>query len=324
MLTSPSAGHWWRDPVVLLVSFAGVLVGLISGQQGGRHDIDERVYLSVLEHMQDGDSYYEAAAAAIEEKDGAGPSQVRSLRTPVLATLLALLPDSARRPAAALPGLALCLGAAALAGPDIQARRLASGIAAVWMIVSLPLLYLHHELWGAALLAFAGLQLRRGHDGRAAALCLAATAVRELFGLSLIVGLVLRRLRVPWVLSLVIAAGGGVLHMLWARRVLDPQGYDPPLKAIDSYLAYVSPGAGGGGSQVLGAVLLLLAGAGFWMLRHRPEWRFLVAFAVPSIVATGLSGRVYWSLTWCAITSAAAGVAVSALLRRRVTQAAVP
>ncbi len=303
--------HWLADPVILLLVALGVLLGSYQGESSQEEDIDERLYRSTLVHMQDGDSYYDATAKAVVEKSGVGPSQVRSLRTPVLATLLEPFPPDAWRWLAMVPAVALCLASAALAGPDLLARRTAAGIAALWMVVSLPLLYLHQELWGAALLALGGWQLRTGRDGRAAVLCLLATAVRELFGISLLVGLLLRRDRRPWVAALVAAGLGAALHARWAQDVLDDAGFDPPLRATESYLSYLSPGTGGV-AQALGLALLVAAAVGFWRRRHLDDQRFLVAATAPLVVATALTGRVYWSLTWCAVTSAAGAVTVSA------------
>lgn len=306
--------RWLVDPIVLGLVLTGVLLGSIVGARGDSEDVDERLFRSTLVHMQEGAGFYDAHEQAIIEKSGVGPSQVRSLRTPVLAMVLVWFPDSAWRWLAALPAAALCLAAAALAGPDIIASRIAAGLAALWMVVSLPLLYLHQELWGAPLLAFGALQLRRGHDGPAALLCLLATGIRELFGLSLVVGLLLRRRRGPWAMALAASAAGAALHARWASHVVDPSGYDPPLRALDSYFEYVSPGGAGVAAQVAGVVLLALAGLGFWLRRTEPDQQLLIAVVVPLVVATALSGRSYWALTWCGVTSAAGAVALRRLL----------
>lgn len=311
----PEAARWWLDPIVVLLAVTGVLMGTYLGETGTSQDIDERLFRSTLEHMREGDGYYDAFAQAIIEKSGVGPSQVRSVRTPVVSELLAPLPASTWRWVAVVPAMALCLAAAALAGPHLLDRRVAAGIAALWMVVSLPLLYLHAELWGAALFAFGALQVQRDRDRAAAGLCLAATAVRELFAIGLVVGLVVRRDRRPWALAVVGAVVGAALHARWAQHIVDPDGFDPPLRAVEHYLAYLSPGTSGA-AQVLGAALLLLAGAGGWLLRKRAGVLFLALCAVPMIVATALTGRLYWTLTWCAISSAAGGVAVGALARR--------
>ena len=119
--------HWLADPVILLLVAMGVLLGSYQGETSHEQDIDERLYRSTLVHMQDGDSYYEATAKAVVEKSGVGPSQVRSLRTPVLAPLLEPFPPEPWRWLAMVPAVALCLSAAALAGPDLLARRIAAG-----------------------------------------------------------------------------------------------------------------------------------------------------------------------------------------------------
>lgn len=313
-MTAPEGRRWPIDPIVLVLAVTGVLLGSIIGARGDTTDVDEELFRSTMLHMQDGDGFYEAHEQANIEKDGVGPSQVRSLRTPVVATVLVWFPSSTWRWLATIPALALCVGAAALAGPDLLASRIAAGLAALWMLVSLPLLYLHQELWGAPFLMFGALQVRRGRDGPAAVLCLVATAIREQFGLSLLIGLVLRRNRKPWVAALAAAAAGAALHVRWASHVLDPSGFDPPLRALDPYLTYTSLGDGGTAAQAAGAALLVFAGIGFWLRRRDPDQQLLIAFVVPVIVAGAASGRSYWALMWCGVTSAAAAVAIQRYL----------
>lgn len=311
------------DGVVLVIAVAAVAFGSLLGAQSSTRDVDELLFRSTIVHMQHGDSYYDAFAKAVRQKDGVGPSQVRSVRTPVVSEVLAPFPASTWRWLAAIPALALCLAAASLAGEDLLARRLAAALTGLWMLVSLPLLYLHAELWGAALVVGAGLSIRDGRDGRAAVLCLLATAVRETFGLSLLVGLVLRPRRRPWGGALLGAGLGGALHAVWAQRILDPAGFDPPLRALDRYTRYLAPGEGGT-AQVVGVVLLGLAAAGFLVRRADPAFRFLAVIVGPLIIANAMTGRSYWSLTWCGVTSAAGGVALAAFADRRGWRRAVP
>lgn len=303
------------DPLAALIAVALVVVGSVVGAQSTVVDVDEVLFRSTILHMQAGDSYYDAFRTAIEEKSGVGPSQVRAVRTPVVSTLLEPLPASSWRWVAAIPAFALCLAAAALAGADAIAQRAAAVLAGTWMLVSLPLLYLHAELWGAPLVLVAALALGAGRDGPAAALAVAAAAFRELFGVSLLAGLVLRRARRPWVVALAVAAVGATLHYRWASRILDPDGYEPALVALDPYTRYVSPGAGGA-AQVLGVAMLVAALAGWWLRRDDERFRFLVAFSLPLIVATAAFGRAYWSLLWCGPSSAAGGVAIAAVVQR--------
>jgi hypothetical protein len=298
-----------------LIALGMVLVGSVVGARSTVVDVDEVLYRSTITHMQDGDSYYDAFAAAINEKSGVGPSQVRSVRTPVVSVLLAPFPGSTWRWFAAIPALALCLTAALLAGPAMLEQRLAAGLTGVWMVVSLPLLYLHAELWGAPLVLGAALVIRARRDLPGAALCLAATGIRELFGASLLVGLLVRRDRRPWLAALALAGVGAAMHARWASRILDPSGFEPPLVALDPYSRYVSPGAAGV-AQVLGVALLAAAILGWWLRRQDEAFRYLAGFAVPMIAATALCGRTYWSLTWCGASSAAAAVAIGATARR--------
>ena len=300
---------WLLDPVIVLLAVATVLVGTVAGTQRKVVDVDEAVYRSVLLRMQDGEGFYDATAAALVEKDGARPSQVRSFRTPVLATLLAPFPADAWRWLAAIPSLALCAAAALLAGPCRTARRIAVGLTCIWVLVSLPLLYLHHELWGAALVVFAAAALRDDRDGLAAGLCLAATAIRELFGVSLLVGLVVRRARPPWLAAL---AGAGVvagLHLWAGGNATDPDGYEPPLEATDPIWHYLSPGDSPAASA-LGVAILLLAAVGAWRHRDRSDLVFALASALPLTVGGVVLGRSYWAIAWCAPVSVAAALAL--------------
>lgn len=303
------------DGIVLVVAVAAVACGSVLGAQSSTRDVDELLFRSTIIHMRHGESYYDAYEKAVREKAGVGPSQVRSVRTPVVAEMLAPFPAAAWRWLAAIPALALTLAAAALAGEDLLARRLAAALTGLWMLVSLPLLYLHAELWGAALLVGAGLAIRDRRDGWAAPFCLLATAIRETFGLSLLVGLLVRPKRRPWAGALLAAGTGGALHAVWARRILDPDGFDPPLRALDRYTRYLAPGEGGA-AQVVGVVLLALAVGGFVLRRADPAFRFLALTVGPLIVATAMTGRSYWSLTWAGVTSSAGAVALAAFADR--------
>lgn len=317
---------WIRraDPVVLLVAGIAVAVGSMAGARGTTEDIDQRVFESVLVHMQGGHGYYDSFAEALREKSGVGPSQVRSVRTPVVSTLLAPFPRSAWRWLAAVPALAICLTSAALAGPHLLARRIAAGLAGLWMVTDLPLLYLHAELWGAPLVLGSALLLRDKRHALAATLAAVAAATRELYVLPLIVGLALARRRRPWLVALVLVGIAGLLHTVWATRVLDPHGFEPPIGARERSSIYLGPGSTLP-AELTGVVLLVAATVGCIMRRSDPAYRFLIGGVGPLIVGTALSGRAYWSLTWSGMTSAAAAVAIAAAiervrgLRRRVT-----
>ncbi len=310
--------RWPRglDAMAGLIGLGMVLVGSVVGARSTVVDVDEVLFRSTIVHMQQGSSYYDAFAGALREKSGVGPSQVRSVRTPVVSLLLSPLPASSWRWAAGIPALALCLTSALLAGPDVLSQRFAAGLTGLWMVVSLPLLYLHAELWGAPLVLGAALLLRTRREGPSAALALLATGVRELFGVSLLVGILVRRDRRPWLVALALAGVGAAIHVRWARGILDPLGYEPPLVALDPYSRYVSPGEAGV-AQVLGVAMLGAALVGWWLRRHDDAFRYLAAVALPLIVATALFGRTYWSLTWCGASSAAAAVTLAAVARRR-------
>jgi hypothetical protein len=302
--------RWLLDPVVLMAAVVTVAVGSIAGAQGTDEDIDGHLFRSVILQMQDGEGFYESMVVAIEEKEGKPPSQVRSIRTPPLATALEPFPEGSWRALAAIPALALCLTAGALAGPGIRSRQVAVVLTGLWMVVSLPLLYLHQELWGAPLLMGGVLAFRARREGWAAVLCAAAAAVRELFVLSLLAGLVLGRRRRPWLVALAVVAVAGYVHAQLAQDVLDPNGFDPPLKALELFLTYLSPGKSGAVSMTLGVLLLVAAAVGLWRHRDRRELWFAAASLGPVLVAGAYGGRSYWTLTWCAAASACAALAI--------------
>lgn len=303
------------DPVVALIVGAAVLCGTLVGERSQVVDVDELVFRSILTHMQAGDGYYEAIERALIEKEGAGPSQVRAVRTPVVSELLAPFPSGAWRWIAAIPAMLLGLLAAALAGPGLLAQRIAAALAGAWMVASLPLLYLHAELWGAPLLLGGALLLRSDRDAPAAALSALATLTRELFGLSLVAGVLLRRARRPWLIAAAATALGGALHARWASQILDPLGKEAPFHALERYTYYLGPGQTVV-AEVAGAALLVAAVAGFVLRRQDPAFRHLTVVVGPLVVATAAAGRSYWSLAWCGATSAAGAVAIVSLLER--------
>ena len=123
-------------------------------------------------------------------KAGVGPTQVRSVRTPVLAEVLALAPEASWRWLAAVPrGLVPCR---CRAGRSRRARRsgrqrthrvVDGGVAAA----AVPA----RRAVGSSARGGRALLIRRNRNVGAAAVCLLATALRELFGISLLAGLLL-------------------------------------------------------------------------------------------------------------------------------------
>jgi MYXO-CTERM domain-containing protein len=296
-----SSSTWRLDGATALIGLAVLAVALIVGirqDNKGIVDIDQLVYERTLQSMADGDGYYDATVRALAQKDGAPPTQVRSIRPPLLFVGLYSVPENARRPLALVPCAALLLGAAALAGRRAASQRAAVVLTGVWILVSFPTLYLHSELWGAPFLLGAALYVQRDRDAPAAGLLFVATLLRELFALGLLVGLALRPNRRPWALATVAAAVAWLVHAKLASRVVDPAGYDPPLKMEKNPLHYLSPGDTGA-AWIVGAILLALGAIGAWQRRNDPHVRYLVAVAAPLLVLTPLVGRQYWTLTWC-------------------------
>jgi hypothetical protein len=130
---------------------AHVLVGLRTGYR--ETDVDEVVYRDTVVAMQDGQGYYPAMREALVAKEGAPPSQIRSVRPPTLYLFLSRFPPGTWRYLVGAVYLATMLLAWRLArtmhplgGP------IAVFLTGMWMVGASPLFFLNTELWGLPLL----------------------------------------------------------------------------------------------------------------------------------------------------------------------------
>lgn len=299
---------------------AGAWVGVgLAADDEPPEDVDRPVFEQTLRDMQDGEGYYEAFADALVVKEGARPSQLRSLRLPTMYLLLWPVPEGLWRWVAGIPVLATLLLVGALAAPvGERAATAAVCTAAVWLLPSAAELYLHAELWGAPLLLGAALLRRRRRSWGSAALAAGAVAIRELFALGLGAGLLLDRKRWPWVGACAAAGVLAVVHVVLGSDVLDPAGTETGLDLREPPLDYLAPGRLGAGG-LLGAVLVIAGVAGCWRRRRVDDAApFLLLAAAPLVVAGIVAGRSYWSLTWSSALAAFAPAAVVGLRRSNV------
>jgi hypothetical protein len=294
-----------HDVMALAAVVAMAVAALVSGLQVGYHqlDVDEAVYVSTArlmrhEHL----SYYRAMATALVAKDKAPPRLVRALRPPTEFLVLRWLPEGAWRWLAGLLGLASLLAVWRLARPfGPWAGMIGAALAGLWLLAAMPLLFLHAELWGLPWFLAGLVALRRGRDGRAAALMVVAVAFRELYVLGLVLAAVLRR-RPAWVVALLAVAGLALVHVALARHVLVANGFNARIgnERHDLHFALRLLGPGDGvlswaiGIPTIGLGLVGAARAA----RRMPEAAVVAISSVVLAVAAFVATRTYWALTF--------------------------
>jgi hypothetical protein len=289
--------------LVLVFTALAIAVGLRTGYHSV--DIDEVVYVRTLNAMHHGSSYYDAMRRALVLKDGAPPTQVRSVRLPTMFLLVAPLPSWSWRWAVGV------VYAAALALAWHLGRSCAKwgGVVAVllvgfWVLGASPVLFLHPELWGLPF-ALAGVLAARRDRWAAAAACIAvAVAFRELYGVLFLAGLVFAPKRRPWVIAGLVLLGLAAVHVAYTSSILVAHGREPAFgsgsRGLAHALSSISPS-----DRALGW-LVGAAGtvAGLWYLAARGREpgarveRMALAFAAAMVPVTILLGRVYWGLTY--------------------------
>jgi hypothetical protein len=309
-----------RDAAALLIAVTMLGLALLVGfraASGSTWDVDERVYRDALVSMRAGDGPYEAMREALVRKEGAAPSNPRAYRTPTLAYLQAALPFDALRWFVAVPFGVMLWAAWRIGRPHGSwGGPISVGLVGFWIIGASPLLYLHHEVWGAALL-LAGLAVVDRRPRLAAVLLGAATAVRELFASAFAVGLYLhRRSRTWWAVAGVLAVGA-VVHLTVASRYLDPDGYQPPLAWDGLQLNSIAP-SGSVPAIAIGFVggSLGLAGAAILARRGSDSGRIALVHAVLGLLVSVTVGREYWGLAWGPAIACYAPVAIEGLAAR--------
>jgi len=310
--------------LVALLALALTLVGVKTGLTV--QDEDEAVYVNTLRSMRSGEGYYPAIRDALVEKEGVAPSSVRAVRPPTMFLFLRWIPEQGWRWAAGGVYLATLLLVWTLARREGRWAGIAAvTVAFVWLAPASPYLFLHAELWGLPFFLAGLLNLRRGRDGWAAFFLTVATLTRELFGVSILLALIVRKRR-EWWYALSAAVAGGFIHALVAGQILSPIGRDAPLHnvGIDASLVFQVLGPGTTAfSVVVGLGVLALAMPG--LIRHAREGDPAAAVLLPFTFVLAAAGivatRLYWSLTWGPAIAAFVPAGVAVLLARPPAQA---
>jgi hypothetical protein len=289
--------------VVLAValSLLAVRVGVHEGYR--TVDTDEAVYRATLLRMRAGEGYYSAMRDSLVKGKHERPTQLRSIRPPTMFLALRWLPPSTWRWVVGAVYLAMTLLAWRIGRPyGVIGGPLACAAVGVWVLGFSNLLFLHSELWAAPLFMAGVLSARSNRDTTAAAFIGAATVVRELFGLGLVIGLVLAKKRKPWMLAIVIVATLAVVHALLASHVLSARGYEASFgneaRTATFLRILVSPG-GAPADFVFGAVTIVAGVIGTARARRADvAARLVLPFSVVMLLLTVWSTRRYWSPVW--------------------------
>lgn len=306
-----------RLSVVMAVclALAAVVLGIRTGY--GTLDVDEAVYRDTTVAMVNGQGYYPAMRDALVTKEGAPPSQIRSVRPPTLYLVLSRFPVGSWRYLVGAVYLVVLLAAWRLGRPLHPLGGPAAVIlAGLWMIGAAPYLFLHAELWGLPLLLGAALAFRQGRWALAAVALAGAAVLREIYILPLVLGLALAPRRRPFWIAVAAVGALGIVHAVLAQDILSGGGKEAAMGASEGLsLRYVlnalSP------SDVPVGWLVGVAGCalGFTGLRARwpvdPAARLLLLFAAAMVPLTVFVGRNYWALTFgpalaCYVGAAAA------------------
>ena len=292
-----------RFAVVAAVSLA--LVATILGVRTGYRvvDVDEVVYRNTLVAMQAGAGYYPAMRRALVEKEGAPPSQIRSVRPPTLYLALARFPEGSWRYLAGAAYLAILLLAWRLGRPlHPYGGPIAVLLVSMWVLAAAHYLFLHAELWGLPFLLAGALALRDRRWALAALAIAAAAVLREIYVLPLLIGVAVAPRRRAWVATVVVVGGLGVLHAGLAADILDPQGKEAAFGKSglgpNYILSALSPSDQPAGwlLGVLGGVLGALGLRRCWA--EDAGARLVLPFAAAMGPLTVFLGREYWGLAF--------------------------
>lgn len=301
--TTPRAVRDMR-PVGIAVAIAIAVVAVLVGVRTGYDelDVDEAVYRDTLRSMRAGDGYYDAHRDALMAKEGAAPSNVRAVRPPTLFLVLRWFPESSWRFIVGIIYFAILLGAHRLGEPYGRYGGVAAVVlAGLWVLAAAPFLFLHAEVWGVPFLLWGAVSMRQGREARAIGLLVVATAVRELFGLALLIGLFVGDRRRLWLAGIAVIIALGLLHVVLADAIISPTGREAALGnerlTWTRALTILSPGEGAF-SWMAGSLMLLLGLAGLWRARGDGAAALLLPFAIVMIPAALVATRTYWSLTW--------------------------
>ena len=303
--------------IAVALAFVAVFAGLRTGNKV--LDTDEAVYQRTLRSMRSGEGYFPAMRDALIVKEKARPTSVRAIRPPTLFLFLRWFPEGSWRWLVGLVYLAVLLSMARLGEPYGRYGAIVATLAGgIWMIGASSYLYLHAELWGLPFFLAGLLAVRRDDDVRAPALFAAATLIRELYGVGLLVGLVMSKRRRPWLLATAIVIALAGVHVWLAHSVLSPSGREVGLGnepiTIHSILRFLSPGD----RSVAFALGIIMLAAGFAGIARNLRDRaaaLLLPFGAIMLVAGVVATRAYWNLTYGPAVSAFVAAALSAPFR---------
>ena len=216
--------------LAVLLLIVGLVTGVQPAPRGGPPGDDSTLYRKVIEDVRAGQAYY---PAAVREQRAAGGYPLRpfvTVRTPVLAEVLARLPGPPAPQAAA--GLLALITVAAWAWRlrEEASRPLGAALGLLFLLGSAaaavyPRAYMQHELWAGLLLSLAlAVYGPRGWPA-SLVLVLAAAAVRELaapvLGLMALMALAegRRREALAWAGALALYAAGLAWHAVQVTRL---------------------------------------------------------------------------------------------------------
>jgi hypothetical protein len=313
--------------LALLLAVVAVVVGLRTGYR--ELDVDEVVYRQTLVAMHHGEGYYKAMRAALVRKEGAPPTEVRSVRPPTMFLVLYRLPTSSWRWVVGIVYLAILLLACRLAPPDEPWMRPAAVVlAGLWILGAAPLLFLHSELWGLPFLLGGAVAFRRRRWGAAAALLAAAVLFRETYAVAFLAGLVLAERRRPFLAATAVLAGLAGLHVVLAQEALSAHGREPAFGASGLSAHYVLSTLSPADRPLAWVVGLLADAAGVTALVRRQHRdlgaRLVLTTAAILIPAAIFFGRQYWGITFGVALACFAPAAVTAALGSAPTAAEAP
>jgi hypothetical protein len=302
---------------VLAVTLA--LVAVLTGVRTGNKalDTDEDVYQRTLRSMRSGEGYYRSMSDALLVKEKARPSSVRAIRPPTLFLVLRWFPERSWRWIVGLVYLAMLLALARLGEPYGRYGGVVATVAGgVWVIGASSYLYLHAELWGLPFFLAGLVAVRRENDSNGAALLAVATALRELYGVGLLLGVLMSKRRRPWLLATAVIIALAAVHIWLAHSVLASAGHEVGLGneriTIHSILRFLSPGDRPA-AFALGVTMLAAGFMGMARnLRRDRAATILLPFSIILLVAGVAATRTYWNLTYGPAVSAFCTAAVAA------------
>ena len=299
---APLAERWAVGLIALFAALA-IYVGLRSGYR--IVDVDELVYLRTLTAMRHGVSYYAAMRHALVLKEGAAPTQIRSIRPPTMFLVLACFPAWSWRWLVGGIYVAVLVCAWRLGRvPSLWGGPLAVALVGFWLLGAAPLLFLHAELWGLPFALAGVLAARRDRWALAAACVGAAVLFRELYAVLFVAGLMFTPRRRPWAVVAMALVALAAVHAALASSVLAAHGREAAFGSGGRGLMYVLTAISPSGSVLGWLIGILTTVGGIWALAPRVTVhenameRIVSGYVAVMIPLTLVLGRDYWGLTF--------------------------